>query len=758
MAGYNLGEARGKIILEADLDGLKKGKQGLDDFKDASETAAQSPQKISGAFVAGMAVVGTAVSQATSVLINSVESWVSEAVAASDATDKFRKAMEFAGVDGAAIDQAAARAQDYADKTVYSLSDIMNAVAQFTSNGVKDANGLVESIGNLNAVAGGSPETFQRMLLAITQTTAAGKLTTENWNQIADAIPGGAGVLMKALEEAGAYTGNFRDAMSEGEITAEELNTAISSIGNKPVAVEAAESVTTMEGAIGNLNATIVGGLTKAIDFIKPALTSLLTSIGQTLEGVFAGVAGVVSYVQDNIGWIGPLAAAIGGATAAWVAWNAAITTWQNITKVATAVQTAFNAVMAANPIMLVVMAVAALVAGLIYFFTQTEVGRQIWQGFMTWLQEAWTNISSFLTTVWTNISTVVTTVWNSIMAVVGVVVAWFQTYVWPIIQFVIDAIVAYFQMYYNVVSAIWNAIMVAVGAVVNWFMENVYPTIKAVVDFLVALFNFLWQVVVAAWNGIVNAVRPVVDGFVSWLSDVWQGFQTVWSVIWDVISRVISTVWNAIRGFVEPIVQGIVSFISNTWNGLIGIVGGIFNAVGNAIRQPLQNAIDFIGTIKNTVIGFFSGAGDWLFDAGKSIIQGFLDGLKAMLGGITSFFNGLTNMIPKIKGPPERDKILLTDNGKLIMKSLYNGLASEMGDVEDLLNGMNATIPMTLQTSLDQAVNLRALAAPQKSTEGGAPGVVLYQTNNNPIAEPASVQTDKALAMVGALSTLGTV
>lgn len=715
MANYNLGEAKGKIVLETDLTGLKKGKDGLNDFKDASETAAKSPQKISGAFVAGMTIVGSAVAQATTTLINSVEAWVSEAVEASDATDKFRKAMEFAGVDGAAIDQAAARAQAYADKTVYSLSDIMNAVAQFTSNGVKDANGLVESIGNLNAVAGGSPETFQRMLLAITQTTAAGKLTTENWNQIADAIPGGAGVLMKALEQAGAYTGNFRDAMAKGEITAQELNTAISAIGNEPVAVEAAASVSTMEGAVGNLNAIIVGGLAQAISFIKPALTTLLTSIGQTIQAVFVAIAGVVDYVQANLDWIGPLAAAIGGATAAWVAWNAAISFWQTITKVATAVQVAFNAVMAANPIMLVVMAVAALVSALIWFFTQTQVGQQIWQGFMTWLQEAWTNISAFLTAVWEGLVAVVTTVWDAIMTAVGAVVDWFKAYVWPIIQFVIDAIVAYFQMYYNVVSAIWNAVMTAVGVVVDWFMQHVYPTIKAVIDFLVALFNYLQAVVTAVWNGIVSAVRPIVDRFVSWLSDVWRNFQTTWSIIWDAVSRVISTVWNAIRSFIEPIVSGIVSFISNTWNGLIGIVSGIFNAVGNAIREPIQNAINFIGTIKDTVIGFFSDAGSWLFNAGKSIIQGFLNGLKAMLGGITSFFNGLTSMIPKIKGPPEKDKVLLTDNGKLIMKSLYNGLASEMGNVEDLLNGMNTTIPATLNSEIAADVAMRTGAtAPQ--------------------------------------------
>ena len=85
------------------------------------------------------------------------------------------------------------------------------------------------------------------------------------------------------------------------------------------------------------------------------------------------------------------------------------------------------------------------------------------------------------------------------------------------------------------------------------------------------------------------------------------------------------------------------------------------------------------------------------------------------MLGGIKDFFNGLTNMIPEIKGPPARDKVLLSENGKLIMQSLYNGLASEMGDVEDLLNGMNATIPATLNSEIAADVAMRTgQTAPQ--------------------------------------------
>ena len=57
--------------------------------------------------------------------------------------------------------------------------------------------------------------------MVLTQTAGQGKLTTENWNQLSDAIPGASGKIQQALKEAGAYTGNFRDAMADGQITAQ---------------------------------------------------------------------------------------------------------------------------------------------------------------------------------------------------------------------------------------------------------------------------------------------------------------------------------------------------------------------------------------------------------------------------------------------------------------------------------------------------------------------------------------------------------
>ena len=212
-----------------------------------------------------------------------IGSFIAEAARASDATDKFKATMNFAGIDTSGVEAATKAAKEYADQTVYDLPTIQNTLAQLASNGVKDYQGLTKAAGNLNAVAGGSADTFKSVAMVMTQTAGAGKLTTENWNQLSDAIPGAAGPLMKALEEAGAYTGNFRDAMEKGQITSEEFNDALLKLGSKPVAVEAAKSTKTFEGAIGNLQATINSGLMTALDAIKPAAAGAITALSDGL-------------------------------------------------------------------------------------------------------------------------------------------------------------------------------------------------------------------------------------------------------------------------------------------------------------------------------------------------------------------------------------------------------------------------------------------------------------------------------------------
>ena len=115
----------------------------------------------------------------------------------SDSTDKFKQTMGFAGLDTTAIDKATKATRAYADSTVYDLSTVQNTTAQLAANGIRDYVDLTEAAGNLNAVAGGNADTFNSVAMVLTQTAGAGKLTTENWNQLADAIPGASGKLQE---------------------------------------------------------------------------------------------------------------------------------------------------------------------------------------------------------------------------------------------------------------------------------------------------------------------------------------------------------------------------------------------------------------------------------------------------------------------------------------------------------------------------------------------------------------------------------
>lgn len=419
-----------------------------------------------GTFMGGAALKGV------SALWDTLKGFTGAVMDMSDSTDKFKSTMNFAGFDTGAVEAATKATRDYADKTVYDLTTVQNTTAQLAANGIQDYVGLTEAAGNLNAVAGGNADTFKSVAMVMTQTAGAGKLTTENWNQLTDAIPGAAGKLQEAMLNAGAYTGNFREAMEKGEITAGEFNAAIMQLGMTDVAKEAATSTQTMEGALGNLEAAVTGGLTDAFNLIKPAVTdaiggaaeavgtfatnatnslqsfitalqdtgafqtakdmmdavgSALSSlgtafatiaetiapglqglndaggIGTSLGDAFNGAADIVKTVADKLAefgdWVSvnaePIAGAlvaIGGGFAAFqVAGviSAVVSALQGFSIASTAAsvaQWALNVAMNANPVMLVVTAIGALVAALVWFFTQTETGRQLWSQFTAFL------------------------------------------------------------------------------------------------------------------------------------------------------------------------------------------------------------------------------------------------------------------------------------------------------------------------------------------------------------------------------------
>lgn len=292
--------------LEDELEGAARAANKLgDNMGKAAGGAGRLGDIIKGSFLGGLAA--SAVQMVGDALLDLGR----EALNAADSLTKFESTMSFAGFGTAEIEASRQAVQDYAARTVYDLETVANTTAQLAANGVADYQALTEAAGNLNAVAGGNADTFNSVAMVMTQTAGAGKLTTENWNQLADAIPGASGKLQEAMLQNGAYTGNFREAMEQGQITAEEFNQAIMQLGMSDFAVEAASSVSTIEGAVGNLKATIVDGIAglltdgggmEAITGFINGITSVLQNAGQYIGPAIDGIKTAISGIGEAFG------------------------------------------------------------------------------------------------------------------------------------------------------------------------------------------------------------------------------------------------------------------------------------------------------------------------------------------------------------------------------------------------------------------------------------------------------------------------
>ncbi|HGR3096662.1 TPA: hypothetical protein ACL4KK_000956 [Streptococcus pneumoniae] len=208
--------------------------------------------------------------------------------------------------------------------------------------------------------------------------------------------------------------------------------------------------------------------------------TSIITGI-EKVRNVVLGVSNGLMIARAV--HTGALTTAEGAHAAATVAGTGAMTT--------------FNAVMAANPIMMIVLAIGALVAGLIWFFTQTETGQKIWSSFVEFLSNAWNfvvnvgtklwqDLADFFSLLWNSITTAAQYYWNSLII--------FFTNIWSKISTVGQF---FFNMIYNSISTVWSSISSFVSDTLN----TIFNTVSSV-------FNNVWVTVTNIWNSISDAIE----------------------------------------------------------------------------------------------------------------------------------------------------------------------------------------------------------------------------------------------------------
>lgn len=545
-------------------------------LSDVDKSAGKSSSGF-GKFGAAAGAVGGLVSEGIGMAVDAIGDLTGDIIEASDSADKFKSTLNFAGLDTGTIDALTASTQTYADQTVYSISDIRNVTAQLAANGVQGFDKLAEAAGNLNAVAGGNADTFSSVGMVLTQTAGAGKLTTENWNQLADAIPGASGKLQEAMLKNGAYTGNFRDAMEKGEISAEEFNQAIMDLGMTDAAKEAATSTSTIEGAVGNLEASIVGVGTTILDQFKGPLTSGISMLAQGISGLSGVFTGLVQT-------IGPILSQIG-----------------------TTFQTAFQPVVG---------------------IVQSQLLPAL-QPLMSALQNLGNAVMPVITAAIQTVAPVLATVVSNVMQTMSVI----ATAVTPVInniaaliQAVLPVIQSVFQSWGSAIQGVINAVFPFIQTVVT----SVMNVVNAIITTVLAAINGDWS---GVWEGIQNIVSSVWDGIKSIVSGAINAVSSVISSVLNGISGIFSSVWNGIRGAVSSAWSGITSAVSSGVSSMMSFITsipsrimGVFSGAGSWLLSAGQNIIQgLINGITNAIGGAIS--------AVKDAVGGIIDGAKSLLG-----------------------------------------------------------------------------------------------------------------------------
>lgn len=715
--------------VEAILSAVDKGfthtldaiNEKLDKFDAKASKSEQSGQKIGGTFKA-MALANLAAGAITKVT-GDIGSLISESFKASDAMDKFRSTMQFAGLDNSAIEKSAASVRKYADDTVYDLDTIANTTAQLAANGIKDYDGLTQAAGNLNAVAGGNADTFKSVAMVMTQTASAGKLTGENWRQLSDAIPGASGKIQEALQKNGAYTGDFRKALEQGKISADEFNKAIMDLGMTDVAREAATSTKTIEGAVGNMQAGIVTKINEIIDAIgKDKITGIINSIGEFVTGglsvlktvippIVSGITSLFSVLSENKAIVVALTGAFIGfrtalmITSAIEAARAALTAFKTAQQAATIGQAALNAVMAINPFVLIAATITALVVLIIYLWNTNEGFRNaviaIWeaikQAFITaWeaIKTAWSACGTFFSTLWEGIKTGVQTVvdwivqtWNSAVALLQVVwtaistgatVAWnfIVTTIMTIVQPFITSFISAWNILKEGINAVWEGVKMIFQGAWEYIKAIVLGAVLIVIDLVTGNFTklkddlqMIWDAIKNAiqmvWEGIKTVVMAIVTTFIALLKQAWEELKTGLIQIWNFLSTTASTIWNALKTTVITIVTGLVNGIKALWEGFKSFFTGLINSVQSI-------AVNTWNSIKSSVTSIIQS----LVNAAQNAWNTFKNGVQSLVNKVRNIFDSLSS-------------IDLWGAGKAIMDGFFRGLKSVWEKVKGFVSGI---------------------------------------------------------------------
>lgn len=312
----------------------------------------------------------------------------------------------------------------------------------------------------------------------------------------------------------------------------------------------------------------------------------------------------------------------------------------------------AMNLAMLANPVVLLVVAIAALAAGLVLAYENSATFRNI-----------------------------VNTAFADIKAVAIPVMQWLEQNVPPIFDDIrAKAEEAFGWLKVNVPPA-WVVIKTAVQEVIAWLVANVPPAFLAVISAVEATTNWLLTNVPAAFNSVysfvsqaladieavVKTVWPIIKAtFDLYLGAIKVSFDALWSPFVTIVDGALNAVKETVKTITHDIADVIEIFSSllhgnweGAWNGLEALVTDTLNGVVSINRTIL-------GSLATAVLQLATNVAHAIWNGLKQVVQ-FISGLGADL--LTAIGHGITDAATGAL--TEAEKI-----GRDIVTGAVNGLA----------------------------------------------------------------------------------
>ncbi|QFG05777.1 tape measure protein [Bacillus phage 055SW001] len=356
---------------------------------------------------------------------------------------------------------------------------------------------------------------------------------------------------------------------------------------------------------------------------LKNVAPAILVPLGAAFKGLAAVIPPILNHVTGlvrSFTGLSGFAPILGGLITAFV-------TYQTTLKIVTAAQKAWailvrsqiiltnawraavlllNTAWLANPIGLVIAAIAGLAAAFAIAYNKSETFRnivnQVWNALKTGFNAAINWITTTLPSWWNNIVLFFQNIWNWIK---GFFAKWGVEILAVIAPFIgVPLLIA---QHWNTIKAFFSGLWAAISGFVMGFVNNVVTWFTNLGSKISSTTSSLWSTITGMWNSLVGFFTSIGATIASVATALWANVKTIFT--------------NAVNN-IKFLIQPLISWFKNTWENIklavLGVVSVLIStltgdfeglklgllAIWTAIKRQLQNTWD---TLKELAIRAFT-------------------------------------------------------------------------------------------------------------------------------------------------------